>query len=442
MGPRFLAAIVAALCALLAGCVPSLDEQLTREGIGSELYTQDLAKQTELQEQYLGFMCQQAGVPVSDNGQGLPQCDYGDISGPGWRAVVTAGLNDIDRRCDSYLAWLDNKRRSRGPLLKQLSDTDLATRTIMTFSGADPDAINIVGVAFGLLRQSIENYHSRLLLEVESSTVNTIVLTKRNSFRNDVRSKQITNKPDAVHAIRAYLRICLPFTIETDINDLSSLQARGTAADELPSVTSSVEALPDLPPAFEPVRRATERITPTPVIPPELTPAGAETRFERQLKPSDVKFMQTALCIPSDGAFGLITRRAIRVFETVEQAEAIDGRLNDREGGLLLSKGACDREKFLNYLERDRFTAASNVEKLKRRINALLPAEGPKLAVDANFNTTETRMAIADLKSACAIENSLQLPDEEVTPEFLRRINFSRGDADPAQPCTPGLPPQ
>jgi hypothetical protein len=354
-------------------------------------------------------------------------------------------MNDIDRRCDAYLAWLDDKKRSQGPILNQISDTGNAVHSIMSITGSGPQALEIVSTAFGLLRSSLVNYHSRLLLEVESSTVNTIVLTKRNDFRDDIRTKAISSKPEAVYAIRAYLRICLPFTIETDINDLSSLQARGQDADQVPSVTSSTEVLPDqpaAPPRYEPPPRATERVRPTAPLPREEGPPGAETSFEMQLRPSDVRVVQAALCITQDGALGPETRRAIKLYESVAMFEPIDGKLESREGGQLLSKGACDTGSFRNYLERDRLAAAESVQRLKRRINSLLPTTATQLAVDANLNTTDTRMAVAEIKRLCAIANQFDLPDDEVTPEFLRRVGFSKKDTDPVKSCEDETIPQ
>jgi hypothetical protein len=335
MGPKTLGAWLLGLCLLLGACVPSLDEKLTREGIGSDLHTPDLGKQTDLQDQYLGFICHQAGVPTLRSDDGFPRCNDEEINDLrlGWRAVITAGMNDIDRRCDSYLAWLDNKKRSKDALLSQITDTDDATGAILNFSGADKNAISIVAIAFGLIRNSIENYHSRLILEVESSTINSIVLERRNNYRElDVNNQFLVRyKPDVVHHIRSYLRLCLPFTIEMDVNDLSTLKARDIDTRDSGSVVEPRDALGD--PDADALRRSRagrrpapeqlviedskSKVRPTPPKPP-VTVADAVGRFE-EITPRKLNTWQSALCVSQRtdrfGEANSETRRAILSFE-------------------------------------------------------------------------------------------------------------------------------
>ena len=166
-------------------------------------------------------------------------------------------MNDIDRRCDAYLEWLDNKRRNKGPLLKQLADVQGATTTIMGL--IDPGsaaAMQIVGQAFGLLRNSIENYHSRLLLEIEPSTRNSVVLTALRETRAQINAVSVSSKPEAEYLLREYLRRCLPFAIESRINDLSTLGAQRISPD-------SAELIFEAPVLEEGVRRSLESSIPS-----------------------------------------------------------------------------------------------------------------------------------------------------------------------------------
>jgi hypothetical protein len=89
-------------------------------------------------------------------------------------------------------------------------------------------------LAFGLAANTFTNVNSRLLLEVDKTTVQTLVLRRRNEFRLDVSRKNITDRPTAVHALRLYLTICTPFTIETDINStVTVFQQAGARALEV-----------------------------------------------------------------------------------------------------------------------------------------------------------------------------------------------------------------
>ena len=147
-------------------------------------------------------------------------------------------MNDIDRRCDAYLQWLDNQKRSRGPIQSQIGSIRAATTGIMGVADASATALTVAGLAFDLISKSVENYHSRLLLEVESSTVNSIVLNTRRKFRADFRTNriQVTDRPQAEFVLRSYLRLCLPFAIEANINNYSTLGSSGIApTPEIPS---------------------------------------------------------------------------------------------------------------------------------------------------------------------------------------------------------------
>jgi hypothetical protein len=48
--------------------------------------------------------------------------------------------------------------------------------------------------------------------------VQTLVLRRRGEFRLDLKVISITDRPNAVYALRQYLTMCTPFAIETDIN--------------------------------------------------------------------------------------------------------------------------------------------------------------------------------------------------------------------------------
>jgi hypothetical protein len=213
-----------ALALLVGGC-DTLDGRYTREGVGTELYTPEIVNQARLQEIYVGYICQQAGLSYEQSGDIL-YCLEPAVS-RNWQVFVQAGLNDIDRRCDGYLTWLDNRRRSVGPIHQQILDTEAATLLILGATAADPTkAIAVVGAAFGLAAHSFTNFNNRFLFEVEKSTVQTVVLTRQQQYR-EALPKLIDNRPAAIYALRQYLRLCMPMTIETQINTTVKLFERG-----------------------------------------------------------------------------------------------------------------------------------------------------------------------------------------------------------------------
>ena len=212
------------LALLVSGC-DTVDWRYTNEGVGTQLYTPDTVNQARLQEIYVGYICQQAGLPYEENGDIL-LCREPPVS-KNWQIFVQAGMNDIDRRCDAYLTWLDNRRRSIGPIHQQILDTEAATLLILGATAADPTkAIAIVGAAFGLAAHSFTNFNSRFLFEVEKSTVQSVVLTRQQKYRETL-PQVIDNRPAAIYALRQYLRLCMPMTIETQINTTVKLFERG-----------------------------------------------------------------------------------------------------------------------------------------------------------------------------------------------------------------------
>ncbi|MTD94557.1 hypothetical protein GIW81_09460 [Hyphomicrobium sp. xq] len=139
----------------------------------------------------------------------------------GWRSAVLASLNDIDDRCEAYLSTLDKAKRNRASFLAELRSATSTAGIILSTTGVGPTAIGIIEAAFGLAESSLDNYYSRLILEVEEGTVQNLVLKRQTAYRTLLQDQYmiyIRSKPAAFYAVRGYLRICLPSTIEARIN--------------------------------------------------------------------------------------------------------------------------------------------------------------------------------------------------------------------------------
>ena len=136
-------------------------------------------------------------------------------------------MNDIDLRCDSYLTWLDARRRDKEPVLAQLSALNTAAHSIMTVTGSSPKSLDIVTAAFGLASATYSNWNSRLMLAVNQSTVQEIVYTSQSEFRKKIKSYRVPDRPTAIYLLRNYLRLCMPITIEASINTSATLVQRG-----------------------------------------------------------------------------------------------------------------------------------------------------------------------------------------------------------------------
>jgi len=229
-------AVCVALALLLGGC-DTTDTRYFRYGIGTDLYSEDIVQTTQLQDLYLTELCRQA-LPLVSTAE--VQCINATPNSNAWNLIVQAGLNDVDRRCDSYLAWLDDRRRTNSAVLKELGDVTVASQAIMRVTGAGANPITLAGLAFGLAANTFTNVNSRLLLEVDKTTVQTLVLRRREAYRVQLQGIAIDSRPAAIHALRSYLTICTPYTIETDINStVTVFQVGGAAALNRPPLINA-----------------------------------------------------------------------------------------------------------------------------------------------------------------------------------------------------------
>ena len=222
------AGIVAAgvALALLVGACDSIDSRYQRYGIGTDLYWDGLPAATQLQDAYLAHICAQAISPGARSAD-VAICDGFALGSRDWGLLVQAGMNDIDLRCDGYLAWLHDKRASREPILKQLAAMGGATAAILRATDVGATPIALAGIAFGLAAETFTNVDLRLLNGVDYTTVQSVVRDNRTQFRANNLSLVIDNRPAAIYVLRNYLSICMPSSIEMSINNTINVYHRG-----------------------------------------------------------------------------------------------------------------------------------------------------------------------------------------------------------------------
>ena len=312
--------LCAGLLLATAGCDPQTDRMFFRQGIGTELNSGDIEASTKAQNDYVKFVCQQAGLSYFDDG-GSITCEEPNKPST-WQLFVQAGMNDIDQRCDAYLAWLDYVRRAKDPTLNMLSDAATYSALIMDRAGVSAAPIAITGAALGFARNTFTNVASRLILEVNHSAVQSVVLTAQKDFREDLLGSVdrkispvvIASKPAAIYALRSYLRLCMPVTIEAEINNTVVTFARsgGAALDrQEPLVSGRNVSVVATRTVISDVKKALPPIEPsTPPNPPGHTAA------EKSMRSDEVAKIQLALCVSVGGSDlgpdGSPTRLAIR----------------------------------------------------------------------------------------------------------------------------------
>ena len=311
----------------LAGC-QSPSSQYLMNGIGASLPAPDIKRATTLQNAYFNYLCQQAGLVDGSFSDKPGDCQVQAMDAGGWTLIVRQGMNDIDRRCDAYLEWLDNRHRSAGPLRNQLRDLQGAVQGIMF--AVDPGstaALEIVGLAFGLIDRSLQNYNSRLLDLVEPSTRNSVVLNALRDFRRQMKEQklQFGTRPDAEYALREYMRRCLPFAIEAQINDLSTLGSQGVSPSDATTIFEAPVALGllrDTPESSRvPIRRTQDNLGSasggvgdggrTGSEGPVMPDLGGATSTEKRFSLNELEALQLSLCVPVSGKFDVPTREGI-----------------------------------------------------------------------------------------------------------------------------------
>ena len=199
-------------------------------GIGTDLYSPDTAAAARNLDVYLGYLCWQAGFQTSGDvnfSSSEPRCADAYMRPEHWKLVVLTGWNDIDRRCDSYLAWLDNQRRSRIFVNDMFAHVGLLTTGIFSVLDTGRRTVDIVALALGFGKNIYSSHQNRVLIEIEGSTLETIVVDRRLDFRDAITPVPIVSKPDAVKVLRDYLRICTPYGIKISINTFSRSRATG-----------------------------------------------------------------------------------------------------------------------------------------------------------------------------------------------------------------------
>lgn len=341
------------LACLLVAC-NTTDARFLRDGVGTDLYTPDSADSAHGEDLYVGFLCRRAGLasPRSE------LCTPDPISAGQWSAVAQAGLNDIDQRCDAYLGWLDAKRRNIAPGLQQIGDMSTAVDAFLVATGAGVQPLALAAAAFGIARNTFSNFSSRLILEVNHSTVQAIVLSRQNAYRRELLTRRIDNRPAAIHALRNYLRICMPFTIETEINTTITAFERG-GPDAL-SFRRSLAGPDTVGVSWRgPPVQAGAALS-RPAFPPDgRAVASFASLFDASVPavPSRDQLgrIQSALCVPAEerSAPGEKTRALIRIYEASDETDSpADGRLGTRDIAVLLASGSCARDGGKNYFER------------------------------------------------------------------------------------------
>ncbi|NEH49584.1 hypothetical protein GR210_12405 [Rhizobium leguminosarum] len=311
-----------------------------------------------------------------------------------WAIFVQMGLYDIDQRCDGFLDTLYYKEKTNGPLLAQIAETNTFTRGVMTAAGASNASFQMVAAAFDFAGSSFRNSRQGLLEALDPTTVKAIVFKRQKEIKQEIAAHQIGSMPEALHALRAYLRVCMPFAIEMEANAaLTALQWTDRQGSSPIGFTDTrLQIINDPGTRVEPGDQRPPNI-------PKIT--GARTETEREIPLVLGKRIQAMLCVsPADGDFESgSTREQMRQFERGLYATnslklnrsqpEIDDRTEFRDYKNAADKlGACGKGRQLTPYEAGIFADSQGLASvtpvlkcvLKKSDNATVKADYPKIS--------------------------------------------------------------
>lgn len=164
------------------------------------------------------------------------------VDGGEWRPVIDAGITYVDQQCDQFMDSLFWLNRARETASRQVQYTGAALGAALAAVEASKNAIGLTPLGFSLVDQTINNLGAGLLFNLNPSTVRTLVEKRQVAYLQSL-SPSYTSKALALRMIQGYAAICLPPSIETEVE-------RAIDAKEY----TPHKIAPDLPPAYDDVK--------------------------------------------------------------------------------------------------------------------------------------------------------------------------------------------
>jgi hypothetical protein len=397
-----------------SGCA-SMSEQYFREGVGVTLNSGQLAQATQLQDEYVYYICRQAGGFKEGTAAG-PSC-----TGSDWTTFTVAGMNDIDQRCDAYLDWLDAQRRDRTPVLAQIAAMGAATAGIMGVAGAGTEAIAIAATAFGLAGQSYANWNSRLLLDVDHSTVQAVVYSRQQQYRQSIYTISVPNRASAIYLLRQYLRLCMPITIETEINTTATLFAKGVPETAVEPLVRAVAAQP---------LRAAAPVTTPPIVRRVWAPGWKAVSPDTIVNVATAQAIQGALCLKptADGSFNAPTQVGLQIYLSWDLAGGSEDESKWRNRQVRLTGHDIENLRQSTCAPNAKNFLESSLLGTERGLSVAKKVMG-KFGLTGAKDIPALRPQIAEWKRELGLSNG---PDDmfenQVTPGFLNKIRHVQGN--------------
>jgi hypothetical protein len=199
-------------------------------------------------------------VILTANGYGgaLPQTT------DGWYGTILTGFNIVDDACQTYINDLWKIDREKNRVRDVISASGAATAAIVG-ANANPSAqtLTTLAQAFGLASTLTGTIGDSYLFAQNPAVVGQIVKKLQVAYRTDLAKNKTTpgypiSSPSAIYYhTREYLSLCLPPTIQAQVEDLIAKAKAGTDSGSSKTTVTTVTST-------QPGVKATSNVTLTP----------------------------------------------------------------------------------------------------------------------------------------------------------------------------------
>jgi len=192
------------LAAGLSGCTTYRHGVQVQDGPGLEFKAAELAGFRANQDQVVEQLIAMAGL--------TPQ-----TVDTGWDRVIDAGMDFADSKCEAYMHALFRLNRDKKTVTAQIGLLGTATAGLMAAAESAAKEVAATAVLFGLAGATVDNLSSNLLYDLDPSSVRTLVKTLQSRYRSNL-APGYNSRPAALRVIRAYAMLCVPASLEAEIN--------------------------------------------------------------------------------------------------------------------------------------------------------------------------------------------------------------------------------
>lgn len=225
-----------------------------------------------------------------------------------WYEVSLAGFNYVDDQCAVYFDSLFAFNRRASATKSALSAFGQTTSAILEITGAASTTMAIIAQAFGLASAMTDVVAGTFLYELPPANTKKFVEKVMTAYKKKASDERgtINSRSSAYSAVRGYLNLCLPVTIEGQLIEHIS-DAVAEAKDDGSGTNIEV--------GTRSVRPSDLISSPDIVLPAiPTTPTGNGNTYERGISSEQWKTVQLAICAKPDGDPGVATHAAMAEF--------------------------------------------------------------------------------------------------------------------------------